>query len=137
MLDERNVRRESRCPLVYIIEGLQIGKLNQREEGLLERIFDGRSLGENQIETLFDELGHPHWMKDRASDLDDDVTETARRLRVWKQVVRKRSVKIENGISVEADVLSGIDEKLDSVLVVEDHLRFSLVFPFRFLADLD
>ena len=76
-------------------------------------------------------------MKDRASDLDADVPEPSRGIRIGKQIVSQRRVKVENGVTVEADVLCRIDEKFDGLFVVEDHLRFVSLFPLRLFAGFD
>ena len=44
--DQRNVRREPRHPLVHVFEWLQMRKMHQREQPLLEGVVDGRSCGE-------------------------------------------------------------------------------------------
>ena len=45
-------------------------------------------------------------------------------------------MEVENGVAVESDLLRRIDQKLDRVLVVEDHLRFEPCLPVRFFADI-
>ena len=46
-------------------------------------------------------------------------------------------MQVENRVAVEADLRRVADEKLDRVLVVEDHLRFEPVAALRLLAELD
>ena len=76
-------------------------------------------------------------MKDRTSDADGDLAKPTRRCRVGKKVVREQRMEIENGMAVEACVLGGIDQKLDRILVIENHLRLEAVLLFRFLAELN
>ena len=46
-------------------------------------------------------------------------------------------MEVEQRVAVEADLLCGLHEKFDSVLVVEDHLRFPAVFAVPFFPGLD
>ena len=54
-------------------------------------------------------------------------------VRVGQQVVRQHAVQVEDGVAVEADLLGFAHQKLDRVLVIEDHLRFELVLAFGLL----
>ena len=44
-----------------------------------------------------------------------------------QEVVGQQSVEIEQGVTVEADLVGSPDQELDRILVVHDHLRFKTV----------
>ncbi len=48
-----------------------------------------------------------------------------------------KRVQIEDRVAVEADFFRRADQKLDRVLVVEDHLRFESLLAFGLLAEVD
>ena len=133
-----NVCRQSGDPLVHVVEGLQVGKLHEREQRLFERIPDQRGPGQYPVEALFDEVRHLQRVEDRARDCHSHAPESSRSTGIGKQIVRKRRVQIENGMPAEADVRGRIlDQDLDGVLVVEDHLRFTPILALRLFAELD
>ena len=136
--DERDVRGEARDALVHVVEGLEVGQVHHDEERLLERIADGRGRRQDPIEALFDELRHLQRVEDRLLDAHGDVPQPARCGFVRQQVAGQDGVEeIEDGMAVEADVVRRVDEELDRVLVVEDHLCFETRAPVRLLAELD
>lgn len=46
-------------------------------------------------------------------------------------------MKIEDGVAIESDVGGVLDEELDGVLVIQDHLGFELISSFRLLTELN
>ncbi len=46
-------------------------------------------------------------------------------------------MQIEDRVAVEADIVGGADQKLDRILMVEDHLRFEMRAPRGFLSEFD
>ena len=46
-------------------------------------------------------------------------------------------VKVEDRVAVEADIVGSADEKLDRVLVIENHLGLKLLPAFGLFAELD
>ena len=76
--DERQVRGETRHPLVDVKERLGIGELHHGEERLLERVFDRRGRFQDLPETLVDELRDLQWMIRRASNAHRGGSKTAR-----------------------------------------------------------
>ena len=89
------------------------------------------------IEAVLDELRRLGRVVDGVGDAHADPSQTARGALVGQQIVRQDSVQVENRIAVESDVGGIGDEKLDRVLVVEDHLRVEPASPFRFTSKLD
>ena len=104
---------------------------------MLEGVLDGGGRGKDLVEALLDRLRHLERMEDGALNADADMAQPARRVRIGEQVVREHRVQVEDGVAVESDLLRLAHKELDGVLVIEDHLRFDLVFSFGVLAEVD
>jgi len=65
------------------------------------------------------------------------MPEPAGRVGIGQQVVGQQRVKIEDRVAIEADLLRRIDQELDRVLVVEDHLRFQMSLALGLLAQIE
>src|SRR5205814_454913 len=82
-------------------------------------------------------LRHLEGMVDGLADPYRFTAKPSRRGRVAKQVVSQQSVQVEDGVAVEADLVSRLDQKFDGRLVIEDHLRFGRGLPFGGLPQFD
>ncbi len=63
-------------------------------------------------------------MEDRALDADRNVAKPSGSCRVAEQVVGEQGVQVEESVAIETDFVRGADEKLNPILMIEDHLRF-------------
>jgi hypothetical protein len=74
---------------------------------------------------------------DRAADANPDMAQSPCSSSVREQVFGKDSVQVDYRVAVEADVRRVLDEELDGILVIEDHLRLGLVTSLCLLAEFD
>jgi hypothetical protein len=106
MLDQWNVRREPRDPLVDVFKRLKIRDVNQGKECLFKGLGDGRDLVEESLKIFVKELRRCQRAVNRAADSHRNGTEPAAGCRIGKQVVSQNGVQVENGIAVVQNHLS-------------------------------
>ena len=80
--NQRDIRRDARQPLVDVLERLQIGELDHREEGLLEWVIDVAQPGEDPIEALLHPLRHGQGLEAGTFDSDDGRAQPPGRARI-------------------------------------------------------
>ena len=136
-LDERNVRRQTRNPLVNIVEGLKVRKMHHGEERLLERVMDCLRSCQHLIKAFLDQLRDFERMEGGAFNADRNPPQTPGRRLIRQEVLRQNSVEVQNRIAVEADLIRRAHKKRDGILVIENHLGFQPVPALRLFAEFD
>ena len=108
--------------------------MNHCEECLLVWVCNHARFFEHALETLFNELRHFGRPVDSPLNGNRYGTKAARRLRVGEKIVREEGVEVKNGVPVHAHLWRLLNQKLNGVLVIDDHLGFARVLPRRCFA---
>ena len=78
---------------------------------------------EDAVETLLHLCRHLGRAIGGAADADRHRSQTPGGRGVRQQVVRQHPVQVEDRTAIECNVVDALDEELDGMFVVEDHLR--------------
>jgi hypothetical protein len=90
--------------------------MHHDEECLFVRIFDCSGRRQDLIEEVFNLLGDRERNKGRPFDAHRDMPQPSRVTFIRQEVVRENRVKIEDGVTIEADFIRRVDQKLDGIL---------------------